>query len=169
MIETTVDPLALRRTLGRFATGVVVVTTQTDEGQPVGMTMNSFTSVSLDPPLVLYSVSRSSRLHRPLVEAPGFAINVLTEAQKDLSLRFAKPGFDRFGALAYTQGQMGAPVLPDALAVIECETRFVTEAGDHDLVLGRVIALTTDPEIPCEPLVFFSGAYRRLDNQYTDW
>jgi len=169
MIETRIDPRVLRGALGRFTTGVVVVTAQTDQGLPFGMTVNSFTSVSLEPPIVLFCVSRASQLHPLFTSGSDFAINVLAESQKALSLCFAKPGLDRFGILAYQTGRNGVPVLPGALAVLECAKVQVVEAGDHDIVLGSVEALTTGQEPLPDPLVFFAGAYRRLDHQHADW
>lgn len=170
MIETEIDRRTLRRVLGRFTTGVVVVTAHTDQAIPVGMTVNSFTSVSMEPPLVLFCVSRASQLHPLFTTVPDFAVNVLTEAQRAHSLTFAKPGLARFGTLTYETGRHGAPVLPGALAVLECAKTSVVQAGDHDIVLGRVVGLTAQEEdaLP-NPLVFFGGAYRRLDAQHADW
>ena len=169
MIGTGIDPGILRRVLGQFATGIVVVTTRTDDGLPVGMTVNSFCSVSLEPPLVLFCVSRASRLHPVFTAAPAFAVNVLAEAQRDLSRTFARPGLDRFGTLSHRTGDSGVPLLPGALAVVTCTTASVTEAGDHDIVLGRVTELDCAPRSLAGPLVFYGGAYRRLASQHADW
>lgn len=171
MIDVSaIEPRALRRVLGRFTTGVVVVTTCADDGTLVGMTVNSFCSVSLDPPLVLFCVSRSSQLHPIFTGAETFAVNVLSEAQRDLSLRFARPGRDRFDGLPDVgEGDHDSPVLPRALAVVECATASVTPAGDHDIVLGRVTGTLTADDGLAEPLVFYAGAYRRLDPDHADW
>ncbi|MFF0018055.1 flavin reductase family protein [Streptomyces sp. NPDC005374] len=170
MIDTpTIDPRTLRGVLGRFATGVVVVTTRTDDGLAIGMTVNSFCSVSLEPPLVLFCVSRASQLHPLFTGASHFAVNVLSEAQRKVSLSFARPGRDRFKDLTPDTGRLGAPVLPDALAVVECTRASIVEAGDHDIVIGRVVAMSADEQGLPDPLVFYGGAYRRLDPQHADW
>lgn len=177
MLGMVIDSRALRSVLGKFTTGVVVVTARTGEGLPVGMTANSFTSVSLEPPLVSFCVSRASQLHPLFTNASDFAVNVLADSQRELSKRFARPGLDRFGSLSYEEGRNGIPVFPGSLAVIECATASVVAAGDHDIILGSVIALTALTADAGEiqfPLVFFNGAYRRLDVQYlmeqdTDW
>jgi flavin reductase (DIM6/NTAB) family NADH-FMN oxidoreductase RutF len=166
---STIESRTMRRVLGRFATGVVVVTTRTDDGLPVGMTVNSFCSVSLEPPLVLFCVSRASQLHPVYVGSTHFAVNVLSESQRELSLRFAGFGRDRFAGLTHDSGTGGSPVLPGALAVAECATTSVTQAGDHDIVLGRVLGLSAETDGLDEPLVFYGGAYRQLDPQYADW
>lgn len=168
MLQTATDTRALRTVLGRFATGVAVVTVRTAEGNPLGMTVNSFLSVSLEPPLVSFCVNRDSRLCPAFTGAAVFAVNVLTEQQRDLSRRFAKPGLDRFGTLPYAPGRSGAPVLPGSLAVVECTTDSVMPAGDHVIVLGRVVA-AVKAEKAAQPLVFFDGAYCRLDAQHADW
>lgn len=155
------DPAALRTVLGRFATGVAVVTAMTTDG-PVGMTVNSFSSVSLEPPLVLFCVRRDSSLHAAFVTASCFAVNVLRDDQQGLSRRFAAPGADRFGALRAPSDKARAPLLADPLAVIECTTRLLVPAGDHEIVIGHVTAAIAAPGGAAEPLVFYGGTYRRL-------
>lgn len=171
MIDTSaIDPRTLRRVLGRFTTGVVVVTTRAEDGRLAGMTVNSFCSVSLEPPMVLFCVSGASQLHPVFTGAATFAVNVLGEAQRDLSLRFARPGRDRFAGLRDHDGEHHeSPVLPGALAVVECTTVSVTPAGDHDIVLGQVTGMSSSADSLAEPLVFYGGAYRRLDPQHADW
>lgn len=168
-IDTAIDPRTLRTVLGKFATGVVVVTANTPDGTPVGMTMNSFTSVSLDPPLILCCVGRTSQLHPALTTADAFAVNVLRESQKDVSRQFARPGLERFGSLRPLRGASGAPLIEGALAVLECANERVIDAGDHDIVVGRVRKLDTTRDLPAEPLVYFAGGYRSLDTTHTDW
>jgi flavin reductase (DIM6/NTAB) family NADH-FMN oxidoreductase RutF len=165
---TAMEPRALRAVLGRFATGVAVVTALGRDGAPVGMTVNSFTSVSLDPPLVLYCANRASRLFPAFTEAPAFAVNILAESQDEVSRRFARQGLDRFGELRHEAGATGAPLLPGSLAVLECATESVVPAGDHALVLGRVTAAAAVPGAGA-PLLFYDGAYRRLDDRHADW
>jgi 3-hydroxy-9,10-secoandrosta-1,3,5(10)-triene-9,17-dione monooxygenase reductase component len=157
--EPSPDPAALRAVLGRFATGVAVVTAMTADG-PVGMTVNSFSSVSLDPPLVLFCVRRESVLRAAFVSAPGFAVNVLRADQQGLSRRFAAPGTERFAALPSTPAGSRPPVLEGALAVIECLTRLLVPAGDHEIVIGQVTRAAAGTG--AEPLVFYRGTYRTL-------
>jgi flavin reductase (DIM6/NTAB) family NADH-FMN oxidoreductase RutF len=167
-VLSPVDPRALRSVLGRFATGVAVVTTTSPDGQPVGMTVNSFTSVSLDPPLVLFCVNRDSQLRPVFANADAFVVNVLRESQKELSRRFARPGLDRFGTRRPVPGRSGAPLLDSPLAAIECHTDRVVAAGDHDVVIGRVVAMHA-PSDDGPPLVYYGGAYRSLDADSMDW
>jgi flavin reductase (DIM6/NTAB) family NADH-FMN oxidoreductase RutF len=174
MLEMVIDSQALRSVLGRFATGIVVVTMRTGEGRPVGMTANSFTSVSLAPPIVSFCVSHVSRLHPLFTKTSDFAVNILADSQQELSRRFARPGLDRFGSLPYEAGRNGTPILLGSLAVIECATASVVAAGDHDIILGAVTALTADADETNSPLVFFNGSYRHLDihnlaEQDADW
>ncbi|MDX3106698.1 flavin reductase family protein [Nonomuraea angiospora] len=154
------DKEALRDVLGRFTTGVAVVTTMTSRG-PIGMTVNSFASVSLDPPLVLFSVSRTSQLCPHLTEADLFAINILSAAQAQVSQQFAKPGFNRFGELEWRRGVTGAPLLPGVLALLECRVSEVHEGGDHYITVGRIVAASTDAAVSA-PLLFFRGTYHEI-------
>jgi flavin reductase (DIM6/NTAB) family NADH-FMN oxidoreductase RutF len=157
--DAAVDTGLLRRVLGRFATGVAVVTTCTPAGI-VGMTINSFCSVSLEPPLLLFCVAHRSQLRDALSSATAFAINVLGEGQQTLSEQFARPGLDRFGAARWRPGTTRSPVFVEAPAVLECVTERVIELGDHDLVVGRVV--TVHPVAEERPLVFFAGKYHEL-------
>ncbi|WP_165494998.1 flavin reductase family protein [Actinomadura roseirufa] len=163
------EPRRLRAAFGRFATGVAVVTAAGPGGIPVGMTVNSFTSVSLDPPLVLFCVARSSSLHPVFTKAGAFAVNILREGQLALCWRFAGRGLDRFDTLEPRHGRTGVPMLPSALAVFECVEPRAVPAGDHDVVIGRVAALETAPDDHAEPLVFFAGGYRSLNTELQWW
>ncbi len=158
-VELGVDARALRTALGRFATGVTVVTTRSRRGA-VGMTINSFCPVSLDPPLVLFCVGHRSQLRDVVTTASAYAVNVLSAAQEELSRQFATPGRDRFGAALWRPGTTGSPVLVGALAVLECIGEQLVGMGDHDIVIGRVVTL--HPVADAEPLIFFGGRYRRL-------
>jgi Kef-type K+ transport system membrane component KefB/flavin reductase (DIM6/NTAB) family NADH-FMN oxidoreductase RutF len=166
--SAAVDTARLRAVLGRFATGVAVITTTGPDGQPIGMTVNSFSSVSLDPPLVLFCVSRRSRLHPVFTEAAAFAVNVLKDSQQAVSRLFARPGLDRFGSIQRDEGSNGAPLLRDTLARIECTTERVMAAGDHDIVIGRVCAADLAPAGSPDPLIFYGGGYHLLDKQDVD-
>jgi flavin reductase (DIM6/NTAB) family NADH-FMN oxidoreductase RutF len=153
------DSRALRTALGRYATGVTIVTCVDAAGRYVGLTANSFNSLSLDPPLVLWSLRSSSDSLAAFSDARRFAVNVLTESQVDLSRRFALRTDDRFSAGAWALGEHGAPVLAGCAAVFECETHVQQDAGDHRLFIGRVLACS---ESTLPPLVFAAGHYHLL-------
>lgn len=150
----------LRDVLGQFTTGVTVITAATEVG-PVGMTANSFSSVSLEPPLVLFSVARRSQLCGPLTETGSFAVNILNAAQRDVSTRFAMPGMNRFDDTGWSPGHSGAPVLHGVLGVVECQVTAVHQGGDHLITVGEVVR--ADVQASCAaPLLFFRGKYRDL-------
>ncbi len=154
------DQRTLRDALGSFATGVTVVTCVDGEGRPFGLTVNSFTSVSLDPPLLLVCVSTRARCSGALTTASHFAVNVLQTGQQPASIRFSTRNEDRFGTTRWSTGETGAPLLMDSLAVFECERHAVHGGGDHDLLIGEVVRASFDPNL--DPLLFFRGRYRRL-------
>lgn len=153
------DTKALRNALGRFTTGVTIITCLGADGQPVGLTANSFNSLSLDPALVLWSLRQNSPSLPVFQQASHFAVNVLAEAQVDLSRRFASQTPDKFAEGAWTAGEGGAPVLTGCTAVFECESVSHQTAGDHQLFIGRVLRLS---EAPVPPLLFQAGHYRLL-------
>lgn len=149
----------MRLALGRFTTGVTIITCRDARGGPVGLTANSFSGVSLDPPLVLWSLRRASP-KLPLFEAAThFSVNVLTESQVDLSRRFASAQADKFAEGAWADGRHGAPVLAGCAATFECETWSRQDAGDHRLIIGRVLHAS---ESALPPLVFQAGHYHML-------
>ena len=154
-----IDPRALRIAFGRFATGVAVVTTLAPDGAPVGLTVNSFNSVSLDPPLVLWGLMQRSALLPVFLESPRFAVNVLAAGQQALSDRFASRAEDRFAGVGWEPGGGGMPLLHDALARFECAVEHVFEAGDHLMFLGRVERFEHRDG---DPLLFFSSRYAAL-------
>ena len=153
------DATILRAALGRFATGVTIVSCLDEEGAPVGLTANSFNALSLDPPLVLWSLRRTSPSVSAFARAQRFSVNVLSEAQVDLSRRFASPVPDKFSDGAWSRGEDGVPVLMGCAAVFECDTVSHQEAGDHVLFIGRVRRAT---DAPLAPLVFHAGHYHLL-------
>lgn len=154
-MDRIASPDEMRRVLGSFASGVVVVTGD-DDGIPVGITCQSFASVSLDPPLVLFCPARTS-LSWPRIQASGrFVVNVLAGDQQDLCDRFAVRGGDKFAGVAWEPTPWG-PSLPGALATVHCLVEAVHPGGDHHIVVGRVEQLVTHREDG--PLVFFRGAY----------
>lgn len=140
MSDANFDARALRNAFGSFPTGVTVVTTHDPAGQPIGFTANSFTSVSLDPPLLLVCLAKTSRNFAVMTEAHGFAVNILSETQKDVSNTFARPVEDRFSAVEWKAGPHGAPVFDHTAAWFDCSMEQVIEAGDHVILMGRVQA-----------------------------
>ncbi len=146
---------AYRNLLGLFGTGVTIITTATPDG-PVAMTANSFTSVSLDPPLILWSLAHSSSRFDAFADAPHFAIHFLAHNQLDLAARFARDGWD-FHGVSWTAGLGGSPCLSDCLARLDCSLETTHEAGDHRMVLGRVHQVQQQSEDA--PLFFYSGGY----------
>jgi flavin reductase (DIM6/NTAB) family NADH-FMN oxidoreductase RutF len=151
---------AFRSALRQFATGVTIVTVA-GAGELHGMTASSFASVSLAPPLVLVCLDKSSRTLTLVAETGTFAVNVLRADQQEASRAFARPGLKPFASLPHRMGANGAPVLDEAIAVLECTTYRVFEAGDHEVVLGEVTATGVSGG---EPLVYFDGAYRSLSS-----
>ena len=154
------DPRTLRDALGCFATGVTVVTCLDEAGRPAGLTVNSFTSVSLEPPLLSVCIAKQAASAKPLSEAPNFAINVLQTGQQPASIRFSTRDEDRFGATPWACGEAGAPILEDSLGVFECEHFALYDGGDHHILVGRVIKASFDASL--DPLLYFRGRYRRL-------
>lgn len=159
MPESAIDTRALRTALGRFATGVTLITCVDAQGERIGLTANSFNSLSLDPALVLWSLRQASPSLPAFQAARSFAVNVLAEAQVDLSRRFASQHGDKFGEGVWSSGSSGAPLLAGCAAVFECETVSHQVAGDHVLFIGRVLQFS---EAPIAPLLFQAGHYRML-------
>ena len=154
------DPRTLRDALGCFATGVTVVTCLDEARRPAGLTVNSFTSVSLDPPLLLVCLYKKAASAAALTSATHFAINVLQAGQQPASIRFSTRDEDRFGATPWACGEAGAPILEESLGVFECERFAVYDGGDHHILVGRVVKASFDASL--DPLLFFRGRYRRL-------
>lgn len=153
-----IDSRAFRNALGSFATGITVMTAVGADGVPVGITVNSFSSLSLDPPLVLFCVARSSQSLAAFSSAPGFAVNVLADDQQELSVRFSRRDLqDRWGGLAVDTWDTGAPILKGCLAVLECDRHDLLDGGDHVIVVGRVRRLESRAD--GRPLLYFRGAY----------
>lgn len=150
------DPRALRDAFGAFMTGVTVVTTFDAEGNPLGFTANSFSSVSLDPALLLVSIARTSRNYSAFVAARGFAVNILSEEQKDVSSTFARPVEDRFAEVSWHRGPEGSPVLGGVSAWFDCALHQVVEAGDHAILIGRITAFEASP---APGLGYYRGSY----------
>jgi len=161
MSRPDLDPAEFRQLLGRFATGVSIITLTLPDGQPAGMTANSLTSVSLDPPLALVCIDHAAELYDALLAAPGFVINILEASQEGLSRRFATKHIDRFDGIGYRTSPEGQPILNGVLASIECAPYATFPGGDHTIVVGRVLrGATTDGA----PLVYFRGGYTDLNH-----
>jgi 3-hydroxy-9,10-secoandrosta-1,3,5(10)-triene-9,17-dione monooxygenase reductase component len=154
------DPAALRTVLGHFATGVAIITAL-DGDEPVGMACNSFTSVSLDPQLVLFCAAKSSTTWPRIQAGRKWAANILAEDGEQICRLFAEKGADRFAHMAYSNGRSGAPILETAIAFVDCETVAEHDAGDHVIVVGRVLELGYAPE--GKPLLFYRGGYGRFE------
>ena len=137
--EFTVDPLQFRRALGNFATGVTIVTAQNAQGEKVGVTANSFNSVSLDPPLILWSIDKKSSSFSVFEQATHFAVNILSGTQIELSNKFSRRNIDKFADTNFQLGAGRAPILENCSAVFECERYQVIEGGDHWIIIGKVV------------------------------
>jgi flavin reductase (DIM6/NTAB) family NADH-FMN oxidoreductase RutF len=155
----TVSSQEFRRACGRFATGVTIATVLDAEGLPHGLTVSSFTPVSLDPPLVSICLGHAVSVI-DLFRASGyFGINILSENQRRLSEAFARKGHDRFQGIAWTPGQTGIPLIDGVLAAIECQVEQRIPAGDHDIFVGRMVAARVQEGAP---VLHFAGEYRKL-------
>ena len=164
---TTFDPRALRDAFGTFMTGVTVVTSHDGEGSPIGFTANSFTSVSLDPPLLLISLSKTSSNFEVLTSAASFAVNILSEEQEDISNRFARRVEDRYADLDWAKGPHGSPLLGGVAAWFDCSMHKTVDAGDHVLLIGQVEAFDNSG---LNGLGYVGGSYIRpsLEIQATE-
>ncbi|HVL27861.1 MAG TPA: flavin reductase family protein [Acidimicrobiales bacterium] len=159
-VGATFDEARFRSVLGHFATGVTVVA-GVDGGEPLGLSVNSFTSVSLDPPLVAFCAARSSSTWPRLRSVGAFTVNVLAQHQEYLSRRFAARDRDKFRGLRWWAAPSGAPVIDEVLAWIDCTLEAEYGAGDHMIVVGRVQEL--DVAVEGRPLIFYRGGYGRFE------
>ncbi|MEY2406625.1 MAG: 3-hydroxy-9,10-secoandrosta,3,5(10)-triene-9,17-dione monooxygenase reductase component [Acidimicrobiaceae bacterium] len=156
--QSAFDNAKFRQVLGHFPTGVVVVTA-IHEGAPVGLAIGSFTSVSLDPPLIGFLPDKSSSSWPKIQAAGAFCVNILGDDQEDVCRIFATKSADKFATIGWKPGRTGAPIINDVSAYIECELGDVIETGDHYFVLGKVIDLEVNHQ--GGPLVFYRGGYGR--------
>ncbi len=153
------DMKKFRQCLGKFATGVTIVTCADDEGRPYGITANSFSSVSLEPHLILWNVAKVSNSLQAFLDANYFAINLLARNQQDLSSHFAKSDHTLFDTVEINRSRENVPLIPDTLACFECRTHQIHDCGDHHIVMGEVVRFE---ESDADPLLFFSGKYAGL-------
>lgn len=156
MKQSHIDPKALRNALGTFTTGVTIITTRDGEGHAVGLTANSFNSVSLDPPLVLWSLAKTAMSVPAFTESTHWNVHVLAADQQSLSNRFASKGEDKFAGLELDNGVSDAPLIKQCTARFQCRTAFTYDGGDHIIFIGEVIAFDQQ-DLP--PLAFQSGQY----------
>ncbi len=155
----TIDGTCLREALGHFATGVAVVTTVGDGGAPVGLTVNSFNSVSMSPPLILWSLARTAPSFQAFRNHQSFAINILAKDQRELCLQFARSHDNKFRDVSHRPGFDDVPLIDGATAQLECRTYRRYDGGDHEIYLGEVVGITTFDK---HPLVFHRGQFRLL-------
>ena len=155
-----VNPIHFRTALSRFASGVTVVTTRDAEGRPFGITVSAFSSLSLDPPLVLVCIDRGAFIHDTFQAGGVFVVNILAADQEELSRLFASRAPDKFEGLGYTRGLADAPVLDHALATIECRLRAAYEGGDHTIFVGEVQHAHVRDD--GHPLIYYRGGYATI-------
>ena len=158
----TFDSTLQRQIMGRFATGVTLVTTRRKDGEILGMTANAVLSLSLDPPLILVSIDKKNQMHEFLKSSDCFAVNVLRDDQEEISRRFATPGPKDFSGFELLELETGSPILANALAFIDCQIVQVVSVGDHDMFIGQPLAGETRDG---NPLIFYSGQYTQLPSE----
>ena len=153
------DARELRNVMGHFATGVTIITTRDVDGKPFGLTANAFTSLSLDPPLILICVDNKVDCYACFEQSKVFVVNFLKEGQDELSTRFATKGIEKFAGVPTRLGQLGVPILEGTLGYIECKLIRGYEGGDHTIYVGEVQHAAASGD---RPLLFFKGKYSRL-------
>lgn len=155
-----IDSDSFRAVLGRFASGVTVVTARAADGHDQGMTVTSFCSLSLEPPLILVCIAHDALMHDNLIAVDHFAVSILSATQEPLSRRFSDPDPDRFEGIGFTRGRTGAPLLDDALAHLECRRVASHPGGDHTIVVGEVLDATIRQD---RPLLYYRSGYAQLE------
>ena len=153
------DEATFKIALSRFASGVTIITSRDGEGAPVGFTASSFTSLSLDPPMVLFCLARDAACFDAFVGAPAFAVNILGHEQQELSNQFAQRGEDKFAGFAVRDGKNGSPLIEGSLASLECRTTQTVPGGDHLIFLGEVVDIQLAEG---RPLLYYQGKYHTL-------
>lgn len=161
---TDIDSTKFRQVLGHFPTGVTVIAATKSDGNPAGFSVGSFASVSLEPPLVMFCAGKSSQSWPEIQETGHFSVNVLSDAQSELSNTFAAKDIDKFAGLKWGTQKTGAPIFDDALCWIDCEIESIHDAGDHWIVVGLVQDLGVNEKVAGAggPLIFYSGAYSKI-------
>jgi len=153
----TIDPRSLRNVLGCFATGVAVLTTRASTGQHIAVTINSFSSVSLEPPLILFALAKRANVLPHFQSAKNFAINILSHGQESLSNMFARPSSADWKELRFMEGENGCALFADSLAQLECDSHTEIDGGDHRVFFGTVVRLHLHNVV--NPLLFYRGRY----------
>lgn len=156
----SIDPRELRDVLGQFTTGVTVITTLSETAAPLGLAVNSFASVSLDPAEILWSISSKAPSRSAFESHGAFVVNIMAHEDKEQTLRFAKPVDDKFEGVDWRPGWKGVPVLTNALATLECDVKQMVECGDHHIIIGSVRSIDSRDG---DPLVFFRGDFTSLE------
>ena len=155
-----IDQDSFRAVLGRFASGVTVVTALDQSGRDQGLTVTAFCSLSLDPPLILFCVEHTASMHESLKTAPGFIVNILSESQEPLARRFSGPDPNRFDGIGFARGVSGVTILDDVLGYLECKRVAVHSGGDHSIYIGEVeVAQSKEGR----PLLYYRGGYAQLE------
>ncbi len=157
----SIDERSFKKALGCFASGVAVMTAADPAGRPVGVTVSAFASLSLTPPLILFCLDRRTTGLEVFRTGP-FAVNILREDQRELSIRFASRRDDKFAGIECRTGTTGVPLLPHCLAALECSTERVADGGDHEIIIGRVEHM--EYQTGGQPLLYFRGAYARIES-----
>jgi flavin reductase (DIM6/NTAB) family NADH-FMN oxidoreductase RutF len=156
----SLDPDAFRAVMGRFASGVTIVTATDSDGNDNGMTVSAFASVSLNPPLVFICIDKAASMHGVLIDTDFFAINILASTQEAIARRFADTDAQRFEGIGFRRGENGAPLLNDTLAFVECKRVSSTDAGDHTMIIGETLATSMSD---ARPLLYYRGGFAQLE------
>ena len=157
----SIEPRDFRDTVGCFATGITIITTIDADGSPIGLTANSFSSLSLDPPLVLFCLDRKVASFDAFKAGGNFAVNILSTGQQDVSNRFAKSGPEKWDGVTFDTWGTGSPILPGCLANMECNVSSISEGGDHVIVIGEVVQMER-ASADAMPLLYYRGSYSNL-------
>lgn len=158
------DNVALfKELMGNYPTGVTVVTTVDENGTPLGLTVNSFASVSIDPLMILWSIDKRVSSYEPFTKADKFAVHVLADDQGDICSLFAMKGTDRFGSCEWKTSEHGLPIISGALGVLQCKTHQVVEAGDHSILIGEVIDIVSEQK---DPLLYHRRKFGKIPSEF---
>lgn len=160
-IDQSFDSRDFKTAMGRFLTGVTIVSCLDEQGKACGLTVNSFASVSLEPPLVLWSLIKGSSLHNAFSNAEGYSIAILADGQKDICYRFASDSEDRFQDISWRSGTLGLPIINDCLSVLECKSYAQYDGGDHIIFVGEVMTIHNHTD-QLKPLSYFSGKVNEI-------
>jgi flavin reductase (DIM6/NTAB) family NADH-FMN oxidoreductase RutF len=156
----SLDPDAFRAVMGRFASGVTVVTATDDTGRDRGMTVSAFTSVSLQPPLIAMCIDKTASMHETLAHGQYFAVNILASTQEPVARRFGATGGQQFDGIGYRIGENGAPILNGVLAAFECRCVSATDTGDHTIIVGETVSAAVRE---ARPLLYYRGGFAQLE------